>query len=265
MSDGLPLTRTTFYRHRCAIEDIFGIYIDCDRRAGYKYYIGNEHVLNDDTIQNWMLSTMSVGNLINESQSLSHRILLENIPSAGESLQSAIQAMKENRMITLTYRRYGSSNNGNYTLAPYFIKLFHQRWYLFARFESGMMVTFSFDRIVKIEILSSKFIIDKDFNAKDSMDEYYGIIFDHNVKTERIVLRAYGYEQNYLRDLPLHHSQREIYSSADYADFELRLKPTADFKAALMSRGKWIEILEPQSLIDEIIEWHKNAIDRYKK
>ena len=32
-----------------------------------------------------------------------------------------------------------------------------------------------------------------------------------------------------------------------------------------MSRGKWIEILEPQSLIDEIIEWHKNAIDRYKK
>jgi hypothetical protein len=32
MSEGAPLSRTTFNRHKDAIEDIFGIYIDCDRR-----------------------------------------------------------------------------------------------------------------------------------------------------------------------------------------------------------------------------------------
>jgi hypothetical protein len=35
MSEGIPLSRTTFNRHKDAIEDIFGIYIDCDRRDGY--------------------------------------------------------------------------------------------------------------------------------------------------------------------------------------------------------------------------------------
>ena len=69
----------------------------------------------------------------------------------------------------------------------------------------------------------------------------------------------------YLRDLPLHHSQREINKTEEYSDFELNLKPTADFKAQLMSRGQWIEILEPHSLADEIVEWHKNAIKRYEK
>lgn len=83
MSDGLPLSRTTFNRHKDAIEDIFGIYIDCDRRDGYRYYIGNEEVLREDTVQNWMLSTLTVNNLVSESMSLQHRIMLENIPSDG--------------------------------------------------------------------------------------------------------------------------------------------------------------------------------------
>ena len=56
-----------------------------------------------------------------------------------------------------------------------------------------------------------------------------------------------------------------IASTDDYCDFELTLRPTSDFKAQLLSRGQWVEVLEPQSLADEIVEWHKNAIERYKK
>ena len=265
MSKGVEMARTTFYRHKCAIEDIFGIYIDCDKKNGSKYYIGNEQVLREDSVQNWMLSTLSVGNMVEESQSLHNRILLEHVPSGGEKLQQVIKAMKENRMISLTYRRYGSPENASYTLAPYCVKLFRQRWYLLARFESGMFSTFSFDRIEKVEPLDGKFKIDEDFDATDFFSDSYGIVVDDKMAPERIVLRAYGYERYYLRDLPLHHSQRVIASTDDYCDFELTLRPTSDFKAQLLSRGQWVEVLEPQSLAEEIVEWHKNAIERYKK
>ena len=265
MSKGVEMARTTFYRHKCAIEDIFGIYIDCDKKNGSKYYIGNEQVLREDSVQNWMLSTLSVGNMVEESQSLHNRILLEHVPSGGEKLQQVIKAMKENRMIYLTYRRYGSLENASYTLAPYCVKLFRQRWYLLARFESGMFSTFSFNRIEKVEPLDGKFKIDEDFDATDFFSDSYGIVVDDKMAPERIVLRAYGYERYYLRDLPLHHSQRVIASTDDYCDFELTLRPTSDFKAQLLSRGQWVEVLEPQSLAEEIVEWHKNAIERYKK
>jgi hypothetical protein len=264
MSEGVEMARTTFYRHKCAIEDIFGIYIDCDKKNGNKYYIGNEYVLREDSVQNWMLSTLSVGNMVEESQSLHNRILLEHVPSGGEKLQQVIKAMKENRMISMTYRRYGSSDK-TYTLSPYCVKLFRQRWYLVARFESGIFSTFSFDRIEKVELLDEKFKIDEDFDAAVFFSDSYGIVVDDKMTPERIVLRAYGYERYYLRDLPLHHSQRLIASTDDYCDFELTLRPTSDFKAQLLSRGGWIEVLEPQSLADEIVEWHKNAIERYKK
>lgn len=37
MSEGIELARSTFNRHKDAIEDIFGIYIECNRKNGYKY------------------------------------------------------------------------------------------------------------------------------------------------------------------------------------------------------------------------------------
>ena len=265
MSEGIPLSRTTFHRHRIAIEEIFGLFIECNKKNGNRYYIGNDYVLREDSVQNWMLSTMSVGNMLGECQSLNHRILLENVPYGGEMLQQVVKAMKENRMISLTYRRYGSPDTGSYQLAPYCVKFFHQRWYLLACFESGLKSVYAFDRIESVEILEQKFKIDEDFDAADYFSDSYGIVVAENVEVERIVIRAFSYEPYYLRDLPLHHTQREINSTDEYSDFELKLRPTSEFKAQLMSRGQWIEVLEPQSLADEIVEWHKNAIKRYEK
>ena len=165
MSEGVEMARTTFYRHKCAIEDIFGIYIDCDKKNGNRYFIGNEEVLREDSVQNWMLSTLSVGNMVEESQSLHNRILLEHVPSGGEKLQQVIKAMKENRKISLTYRRYGSSENDTRTLAPYCVKLFRQRWYLVGSNDEGMKRTFAFDRMEKVGLLDEKFKMDETFDA----------------------------------------------------------------------------------------------------
>ena len=150
MSGGVEIPRTTFNRHKEAIEDIFGIYIDCDRKDGYRYYIGNGKVLREDTVQNWMLSTLTVSNIIGESMSLQHRIVLENIPSDGEYLELVIKAMKEGKRVSITYRRYQSSDAKTFTLSPYCIKLFRQRWYLLAKFDDGGFAIFSFDRIEDI-------------------------------------------------------------------------------------------------------------------
>ncbi|MBQ8713600.1 MAG: WYL domain-containing protein [Prevotella sp.] len=265
MSEGIPLSRTTFHRHRIAIEEIFGLYIDCDRKNDNKYFIGNDYVLQDDSVQNWMLSTLSVSNLLGESMSLSDRILLENIPYGGEKLKQVIKAMKESKRISITYRRYGGHATRTFDLEPYCVKLFGQRWYLLGRFADRGMAIFSFDRILEIKKSNEKFKVDEDFDAANYFSDCFGVMLDENSKPEKVLIRAYGYEPYYLRDLPLHHSQREIQSTEEYCDFELRLKITSDFKSKLLSRGEWIEILEPKALAKEIVEWHQKAIERYKR
>jgi len=265
MSGGVEMARTTFYRHKCAIEDIFGIYIDCDKKNGNEYYIGNDYVLQDNSVQNWMLSTLSVSNLLGESISLSDRILLENIPSGGNKLKQVIKAMKESKKISITYRRYGGHATRSFDLEPYCLKLFGQRWYLLGRFSDKGMATFSIDRMLEITIGNEIFKFDEDFDAASYFSDCFGVMLDENSKPEKVLIRAYGFEPYYLRDLPLHHSQREIQSTEEYSDFELRLKITSDFKSKLLSRGEWIEILEPKALAEEIVEWHLKAIERYKK
>ena len=264
-SGGVEFSRTTFHRHEIAIEDMFGIYIECDRKNGFKYYIGNEYVLQENSVQNWMLSTLSVSSLLAESMSLNERILLENVPSGGEKLNMLIKAMKESRKISITYRRYGGHATRTFDLEPYCLKLFGQRWYLLGRFADRGMATFSIDRMLEIKVSNEKFKFDEDFDAASYFSDCFGVMLDENSKPEKVLIRAYGYEPYYLRDLPLHHSQHEIQSTDEYSDFELRLKITSDFKSKLLSRGEWIEILEPKALVEEIVEWHQKAIDRYKK
>ena len=264
-SGGVEFSRTTFHRHKIAIEDMFGIYIECDRKNGFKYYIGNEYVLQENSVQNWMLSTLSVSSLLAESMSLNERILLENVPSGDEKLKMVIKAMKENKKISITYRRYGGHATRTFDLEPYCIKLFGQRWYMLGRFADRGFAIFSLDRMLEIKMSDEKFKFEEDFDAASYFSDCFGVMLDENSKPEKVVIRAYGFEPYYLRDLPLHHSQREIQSTEEYSDFELRLKLTSDFKTKLLSRGEWIEILEPKALAEEIVEWHQKAINRYKK
>lgn len=264
MSGGLPLPRSSFNRHKDAIEDMFGIYIECERVGGYKYYIGNAKVFEEDTIQNWMLSTLSVNNIISECRSVHDRIILEPIPSDGEYLQRVIGAMKENVLINLTYKKYGTETIKEVVVEAYFVKLFHRRWYLVCRYpETKEFCTFSFDRMLNVEPTSIRFKKDEDFDANEYFDSCFGIVKDDNTPVEHIVVRAYQNERYYLRDLPMHHSQKLVNEGEDYADYEYYLSPTLDFFGYLLSRGSYIKVLEPRWVAEKVKDMHLEAAKRY--
>ena len=274
-SGGVQLSRTTFNRHRDAILDMFGVIIECDRKDGFRYYIYNKEVLSEDSVANWLFSTLSVGNMLDENVGLQRRILLESIPSGDIHLKRIIRSMREGRKMLMTYQKYSASSAKSYLAAPYCVKLFKRRWYVLTKIdrpsqdgtpgktESSMSV-FALDRIVDVELTQEKFTVEADFDAESYFAESFGIMVDNNAKPERIVLRAYGMERFYLRDLPLHRSQREIKTTEEYADFEIRLRPTADFKAHLLSRGEWLQVISPEWLAKDIKDWLQAAIGKYE-
>lgn len=64
---------------------------------------------------------------------------------------------------------------------------------------------------------------------------------------EIIAAKAFSMEQHYMRDLPIHHSQKELRKTDTYTDFEVFIRPTTDFMAHLMSRGGWLQVISPRS------------------
>lgn len=265
MSEGLPMVRSTFNRHKDAIQDMFGIYIECDRKDGFRYYIGNSEVLEEDSIQNWMLSTLSVNSVLSESKAVSDRIILESIPSDGENLHRFIEAMKSSVRIKVGYRRYASEYETTMLVEPCLVKLFNRRWYgLVKSLKRGNYFILSFDRIRSIELTEDKFTLEDEFDPTTWFDGCYGIVRNDEIPVQTVRIRAFGEEVYYLRDLPLHASQKELETTDKWSDFEIQMSPTADFFSPLLARGPLIKVMEPQWLADEIYKQHILAAELYR-
>ena len=259
MSEGVEFSRTTFRRHRAEVEEMFGISIDCDSEN--RYYIEDADLVHEESVQQWMLSALAVSNIVSEARGLHDRILLENIPSDSEFLWLVVEAMRESRCVSVCYQKYGKSDGSSWLLEPYCIKLFRRRWYLLGRLQDGIFLTLSFDRITELKVTDKTFVLDPDFDAQTYFSAYYGVMQGGNEPLKRIVLRAYGNERYAMRDLPLHPSQKEIGAGADHVDFEVNLHPTSDFLAQLLSRGRWLKVLEPEDVAQKVRQMHLEAAE----
>ena len=280
MSEGLPLSRATFNRQRDAVLDMFGLVIECKRPGGYLYYLYNESELNKNSVQNWMYSSISINGMLSERKRLFNRIQLESIPSAGLFLQQLLKAMYDNNKVSMNYHRYLFEQAKAYNACPYCLKLFNRRWYVVMKVEESQDITsdsqestkpiqenlrvFSLDRIVSLQLLPEHFKMPKDFSAEEFFSECFGVVVGDGTPPTRIRLRAFGRERFAMRDLPIHHSQVLVAESPDSFDFEVYLRPTADFKAFLASKGQWLIALSPKSLADDVIRIHEEAIEKYR-
>ena len=74
ISEGVELALRTFHKWRIAVEDMFGLIIECERKGGYHYYIANAEELKTGNIRNWLLNTISVSNLLIDNQHMKDRI-----------------------------------------------------------------------------------------------------------------------------------------------------------------------------------------------
>ena len=265
MSGGMPMNRITFNRHRIAIEEMFDISIECQRKGGYLYYIENEEVFKNNNLQHWLLDSLSISNMLMESSSLKDRIMLENIPAGKEYLHTMIKAMKQSQKLNMVYHKFGQTAGYTVTIEPFAIKVFKQRWYLLANDDKHHRPTiYALDRIEHLEETEETFTYPSDFNTQLFFKDCYGVICGTEKSPQRIVIRAYQPCANYIRTLPLHHSQKEVKSTDEYTDFEFYLCPTFDFRQELLSQGNEIKVLEPADFREEMKGMIKKMLERYE-
>lgn len=264
-SDYKPLPRITFNRWRDAIYEQFGIEIQCQKAGGYLYYIANPDDIDEDKLKKWMLDSFAVGNIISENLSLKGRILVDEIPSGRDHLTTVLEAMKENRVVNITYHPFKKARGYTFPIEPYCVKLFENRWYVLAHnVHYGDIRLYGLDRVESAEITDEKFKLPKNFDASNYFSSAYGIVLKNDVKPERIVVRANANQKHYLMSLPLHHSQQLIEDCGEYADFELYLAPTYDFVMKLLQVGALIEVISPASLRATMKTWISDMHSLYE-
>ncbi len=266
MSGGEEIPHRTFHHHKNAIEDLFDINIGCDKKNGNKYYIENADDMKQGGVRTWLLNTFAVNNLINESHHLKRRILFEEIPSGQVYLTSIIEAMRDKRTLEITYQSYWRKQPNIFEAEPYCLKVFHQRWYMVARspYYNSLRI-YALDRIRNLYTTDIPFNYPSDFDPQAYFHDIFGVITNENIRVETVRLKVRNNQQQYLRSLPLHHSQHEVETGEDYAIFEYRIRPTYDFQQEILSHCSDIEVLSPEWLRKEIIGKLKQALKQYEQ
>jgi len=270
ISRGVDIPKRTFDNWKSVILDMFGIIIANEQCGEYRYYIENEEDISKHGLRSWLYNTLCVSNALANSQSIKDRIILEYVPSGQQHLQPIIEAMKENRVLNITYHSYWKDEDNSFDIQPYCVKLFRQRWYLVARstdpyfYEKGPMI-YALDRIVNLHQTEETFKMPKDWDAEAYFEGCFGVIVGHQAEAQDVKLKVTAGQANYIRDLKMHESQEEIERNEEYSIFTLHLRPTFDFIQELLWNGEDMEVLEPLWLRKEIAGKIKRMLSKYEE
>ncbi len=277
--DNLPLR--TFHNHRKAIKDIFNVYVECDTKGGYKYYIDEPERLKEDSLRSWLIDSCATLNQIQADQKLEGRIIFENVPSGNIWLTTFAQAMRDGHVVEITHRGFGKDYDSTFDIEPYYLRIFKQRWYVIGRspyynwkkedselegktYDKPIYRVYGLDRISRVSVTDKTFEMMNDFSIADYYDGSCGIIPNIDIEREHVIIRAFWETPEYLRSLPLHPSQKELRSDQESTLFSFDVRPTFDFYQMLLSQGDQIEVIEPEYVRNEMKRFAENMFSYYK-
>lgn len=259
-----PYSRRTFNNHREAVEEVFGIRIECNRSTN-RYFIGGSEDVSDEYAENaWLINTFTVNNMLSlGKERLSGRIAVEDIPSGHRHLTTVLEAMTENLEIVISYCKYTSSEASEYTLRPYAVKEFAKRWYIIGHcVERDGLRVYGLDRILSMEVTSRKFRMPRRFDVDELFATSFGIYIPEG-PGQTIRFRTSPTEARYLRDLPVHSSQNETAADEEHVTFEIFVCPNKALIMEFCKYGSRLEVLSPAPVREAVAAELRKAADIY--
>lgn len=271
-----------------------GVVIKCRYfNGGYRYYIDDKKEFERNKAALWTINTMRAVEVVSDAKA-SKFISLEKDPGVGlRWIETVYQALKKGTQLKFKFQQHYQNTCEEMIVSPAFIQLFHHRWYLVGaqvtnelphetiarEKENGTEGTvrvgdkvyipryWSLERMSEVETLDVKSKMPAQLRKllvpKTYLKDCYGIMRQWKPITIRI--RAFWPQNAYLRDEPLHHTQRELPGGTkDYSDFEFCCRPTYDLKQALMWNRDKIAVLSPESFRQDMINILKATLYAYE-
>lgn len=248
------LTARTFSRYYHKAELLMSVDIECDRRTN-RYRLVCPDKFKDSSPKDWLLSAFRISNLTKRVEQRD-KIMIEEAPPSADLLHIVMEAIDGKKALSFIYKSHYKSPQ-EVLLYPAFVRLFKQRWYVVGEVPRAKRTqVFSLERIKNIVIEEKvKVTFSKEFKPILTPKVYFKHCFGIIRQYEPIYIRfrAFWPQDSYLRDIPIHPSQRELNSTEDYTDFEIYVRPTYDLKQELLSHRDKLVVLSPKSFKEDML------------
>lgn len=249
----LKFTERTFQRDKLAIADVFGIQISYSRKRNAHFIEEEELELSQESVFDQLLLVEAY----RETKGKADVMFFEPRRARGlEHLNGLIHAITQKKVLSFTYQKFWENEKSSKVVMPYALKEFKNRWYLLAadyqaKNTSFLLKTYGLDRISDLNISNTSFKREN-IDIEKAYKNSFGIISTLGKETQEILLKFDREQANYVKALPLHHSQTVIAENETETIFRVSLVPTYDFQREILSYGKRVQVLAPESFIQEL-------------
>ena len=182
------------------------------------------------------------------------------------------KAITDKQVLRFSYQRFGQEPF-LLTFHPQFLKEYNGRWFVFgdADREPYKAYNVPLDRIVDeptavddVEYIPAE----KGFYRQFFMN-IIGVTHEKNAQVEQVVIRTKTeYQHGLLLTKPLHHSQKEQlpfgeHEDGHYGEIRLTIEPNRELCGKIFAFGQYLEVTQPQSLREQIMEIIKQQMAQY--
>ena len=244
----------TLQRDIKEISRLFNITIHNKKKGDNRYYIESKAETENDEYNQKLLESFHISNALNMHPDFSDFIYFESRkPTGMQHFYDLFFAIRNRRILNFDYTVYKKQERTERKVHPLALKESKNRWYLIAvDTKDEKLKSFGLDRISFLNVSKSKFREKYKCNLKEHFKHSFGVMNLNGMMPEKIVLKCTQEQGEYIRSFPIHKSQKEIPCADEGICFEFFLYPTYDFVQEILSYGKEVKVLEPQSLVSEV-------------
>jgi predicted DNA-binding transcriptional regulator YafY len=264
---GFKLGSRTFDRHLEALRNEFGIAVVYSQfKKGF--FINRNETENLDAFINFLeliLSSNIHAESLKDWKKAKDYISFESISNLKgiEHLNLLLDAVKNKKLISFSHQSFETDEPMNYQVVPYLLKEYQNRWYIIGVVEGKKgLRTFGIDRIRNLKLLDTHFIPNPKINPQKNFEHVIGLYYS-DLEPEEVILSFTPQQGNYIRTLPLHHSQEILRDDEEEFRIKLYVVPNFELRQKILMLGDSVEVIEPVWFREEVIEEIRKALKQY--
>jgi proteasome accessory factor B len=259
------ISMRTFQRDIKDIYEQLNYEIVNERTGEKRYYIKNRPETNEHSKR--LLESFQLIQALRAAQHFTDKVYWETRkPNGLEHFEILLFAINNKRVVHFCHYKYWDDVVKKRVVHPLGLKESQGRWYLLAVDTTDRRLkTFGLDRISELEVREKPYREKYAYDLKNLFNHAFGILVGNEQEPEMVQLK-YEFEQGqYVKNYPLHPSQKVIREDGKEVVIELIVYITYDFMQELLSYGPELEVLKPLSLRKEMKKQLMKTVLLYEK
>lgn len=196
-----------------------------------------------NTIQTKLNSGLDFGNQQRQIISFEENEFLKGL----KFLNPLYQYIINKQCLAITYKGFTADKENIFTLSPYYLKQYNNRWFLFGHnHQVEKIQNLALDRIIKVDSCNVQFEeCTIDFN--EYLEDIIGVSNDPEIQPDTIRIELSDAILPYIQSKPIHGSQK-IKGNV----LEIHVKVNYELVSLILSYGENMKVLQPDSLVDQM-------------